>query len=711
MTHTRTLLLLVILLATCMVPPMSAQSAPQLFQQALSKEQAEGKLQDAIQLYRRIVADPAADRALKARALLQIGRCHEKLGNEGARKAYDDLVRQYPDQADAVTEARRRLVAMSSPAGPSSAATADPVARKLSLPRGAPSPDGQYFAYDQGGDLTIRNVRTGQTRKITKGTPGEEDLEGEFVWTRDSRRIVYNWFYYKREQYDLRIVNVDGSDMKVLVSGAREYLEPLDCSPAGTHAVISFTTAEDGPMQLGVVPLTGGSLRTLKTFPAPGNSQRNAWQDGWPDKAAFSPDGSYIVYSQAARPAGRKSDIFKLPVDGGAESVMVQHAADEHLIGWAPDGRSILFTSDRSGTVDIWLAEVTDGRIQGLPIRIRKDVGPLQSLGLTNAGSLYYQLALTPGATGTEVFLATIDPATGQASSPARPVSQTNHGNNGVPRWSPDGKRLAYKTRSNPNRPPDMITIVSLETGDQAYIRPENFTIWEHMAWLDDGSFVVEGAGPGTGERATAPKGVFRIDAKTGAVTRLVARPLDKPITEARPVDGGRSIVFVSSERALVVADVGTGAERTIFEAGEGLRLGSPAVSPDGKHVAFRLMPRAAGLAAPGQRSFMVIPLAGGTARELTTHQDNQSRWGLIAWSPDGQHVYFVDATGENRELELWRIPAAGGKRHKVGLSMAGNMAALSIHPDGRRIAFHGPYLEPGTWVLENFLPVQRPGR
>lgn len=120
-------------------------------------------------------------------------------------------------------------------------------------------------------------------------------------------------------------------------------------------------------------------------------------------------------------------------------------------------------------------------------------------------------------------------------------------------------------------------------------------------------------------------------------------------------------------------------------------------------------MPHANGLAAPGKRSFVVMPVGGGTARELTTHQDYQSRSGQIAWSPDGQHVYFVDATGADRELELWRIPAGRGKRQLVGFSITGNMAALSVHSDGRRNAFHGPYLKPGTWVLENFLPSSEP--
>ncbi|MFH1763420.1 MAG: hypothetical protein ABIF09_04420, partial [Gemmatimonadota bacterium] len=67
-------------LTLLMNAPGMAQTGHDLFQQALVKEQADGDLRAAIALYQRIVQEFAADRALAARALVQMGQCHERLG-------------------------------------------------------------------------------------------------------------------------------------------------------------------------------------------------------------------------------------------------------------------------------------------------------------------------------------------------------------------------------------------------------------------------------------------------------------------------------------------------------------------------------------------------------------------------------------------------------------------------------------------------------
>lgn len=46
-----------------------------LFQKALSKERAEGQLDEAIALYERVVKEFATDRPLVTKALMQLGAC------------------------------------------------------------------------------------------------------------------------------------------------------------------------------------------------------------------------------------------------------------------------------------------------------------------------------------------------------------------------------------------------------------------------------------------------------------------------------------------------------------------------------------------------------------------------------------------------------------------------------------------------------------
>ena len=52
------------------------------------------------------------ERSLAARALVYLGTCYERLGNQRARQAYRRVLDQFSDQRAAVTEARARLVAL-----------------------------------------------------------------------------------------------------------------------------------------------------------------------------------------------------------------------------------------------------------------------------------------------------------------------------------------------------------------------------------------------------------------------------------------------------------------------------------------------------------------------------------------------------------------------------------------------------------------------
>lgn len=76
---------------------------------------------------------------------------------------------------------------------------------------------------------------------------------------------------------------------------------------------------------------------------------------------------------------------------------------------------------------------------------------------------------------------------------------------------------------------------------------------------------------------------------------------------------------------------------------------------------------------------------------------------GAFAWSPDGKYVYFTRRS-PNSDTELMRIPASGGAIEPVGLRMS-MIRNLTIHPDGKHIAFEGGESNNvELWALEGFL-------
>src|SRR5579862_2358109 len=82
-----------------------------------------------------------------------------------------------------------------------------------------------------------------------------------------------------------------------------------------------------------------------------------------------------------------------------------------------------------------------------------------------------------------------------------------------------------------------------------------------------------------------------------------------------------------------------------------------PSWSPDGKWITYvtKLDPK---LFQYGTRHVAISPAAGGQAKVLTQSFDRMSRW--PRFSPDGQFIYFI--ADDDGMVNLCRVPAAGGE-------------------------------------------------
>src|SRR5579863_2316151 len=106
------LIYLLLALASLMaVRPAFAQTAPVgagvLLEDGIEKEDVDGELKSAMDIYQKIAADTSAPRDVRAKALLRLAGCDEKLGKQ-AKQVYEQIVHDYADQP-AATQARKRL--------------------------------------------------------------------------------------------------------------------------------------------------------------------------------------------------------------------------------------------------------------------------------------------------------------------------------------------------------------------------------------------------------------------------------------------------------------------------------------------------------------------------------------------------------------------------------------------------------------------------
>ncbi len=177
-------------------PALKGNQADVALRAAMDKEMVDGDLQAAIGMYKKIVANPGGNRAVAAKALLQMGQCYEKLGQADARSTYERLLRDYPDQSDQVLAARARLAALGGAS--SRAAGGDMAVRRLLSgasvdASGEPSPDGRFLSIsDSSVYPAIRDLETGQIHRFTRKDNWSTAMQilGS-TWSPDGKNIAF----------------------------------------------------------------------------------------------------------------------------------------------------------------------------------------------------------------------------------------------------------------------------------------------------------------------------------------------------------------------------------------------------------------------------------------------------------------------------------------------------------------------------------------
>ena len=108
-------------------------------------------------------------------------------------------------------------------------------------------------------------------------------------------------------------------------------------------------------------------------------------------------------------------------------------------------------------------------------------------------------------------------------------------------------------------------------------------------------------------------------------------------------------------------------------------RVSDPAVSPDGKWVAFSLRDTDFD-ANKGRYDVWLAAIDGSRVTRMTSHPDNDQ---APAWSPDGKWIYFVST--RSGSAQVWRIGAAGGEAEQV-TKLPLDINGFKLFPDGRRL-------------------------
>ena len=280
----------------------------------------------------------------------------------------------------------------------------------------------------------------------------------------------------------------------------------------------------------------------------------------------IQPCGRTVVYrviEADCKEDGYQSSLWGISTEGGEPRRLTWVGKANMSARWSPDGKSIAFISDRSGTPQVWVMPFEDGgdsyqvtrNLEGVgtPPVWRPDGKALAVLALGAAkpgdpvpktpeikavSDIWYKMdgAGVFGPAKQHVYV---------VSLPGGEATQVTEGafHHGLPSWSPDGSRLALTSSRRPDA--DVSTLAGLYILDPATrehrLVLDGFTGFSLPApvWSPDGKrvLVMSGREP-VFRHHTA--GIWSVDVSTAACVNLMAG-LDRP---PMPVDGGDIVTF-----------------------------------------------------------------------------------------------------------------------------------------------------------------------
>jgi len=181
---------------------------------------------------------------------------------------------------------------------------------------------------------------------------------GSIAWSADGARIYYTKIeLWKNTNYYADLYAFDLQKKREL--RLTEDLRARDPFPSADGKQLLFVANKLGRTRLGTISLTG---------PLPARDKDVAWLTDWSDlqyeTPRSSPDGREIVVS-VRQPDGFK-DIWILDQSGRKTGELMHDRALDGNAVWSADGRTILFTSDRSGIFNIYAFDRKTGTVSQL---------------------------------------------------------------------------------------------------------------------------------------------------------------------------------------------------------------------------------------------------------------------------------------------------------------------------------------------------------
>jgi Tol biopolymer transport system component len=425
--------------------------------------------------------------------------------------------------------------------------------------------------------------------------------------------------------------------------------DELAASPSGISQALNVSAARRlwkpalwlalAVMVAGIAWVMVGRLFNPSTPVREARSTRLTDRAGLEEFPALSPDGRTVAFTAGV--AGNRQ-LFVQLITGGAPLQLTHDAADHELARWFPDSGSIVYftpgaAGESQGTV--WQIAALGGQ----PLRIANSLGGAD-ISRVDGRLVFFRLADK----GIELVTTPRDGSSASVVSTFPAVTYYLY-----PRWSPDGKWIAFQRGDSIRF--DVFVVPS--AGGEARQLTRDNNMMSGFAWLPDSSGLIYSSSRGSTMPYLPTQSLWQIGL-SGGMPRLVASSESSYVNPDLGPNGtivvGRMRLQTDIWKFPVDGSPADNVRRGVRLTRQTGQILTPTAGPGDREVAY-LSDRG------GHANVWVLDTTTGESRQITHEPDPDVSLGVPVWSPDGSAIAFLSTRGNpGLTFGIWLVNPDG---------------------------------------------------
>ena len=422
------------------------------------------------------------------------------------------------------------------------------------------APDGKRIAFDASWAgprrLWVSDARGRNPKQVTSDL-SEAVGHVRPRWSPDTGRLVFQ--NVERTKFDIRVVDLASGKLTWVTNDQTQDICPVWSS---SGRFVYFSSYRSGGLNIWRVAVGAdgeprGPLRQLTT---------GAGQDV---ELAMTRDGRRLAFSILKQNA----NLWQLPVSpvtglaAGPPGKVIASSREDSRGAWSPDGRAIVFNSDRTGDMNIWIHQLGDGSSRPLTHGPGGDFQPR----LSPDGRLVAFFSTRAGTV--DVWVVEVEKGRARRLTEGAAVNVN-------PVFSPDGGHIAYMS----DRSGRLEVWTMNSDGSSPRALTQVGVMGHFLAWTPDAQSVLFRSPSGR-------MGVWRVSRDGGDPVEL---PRIEGGSHMSLSPEGDRLMDVVAHKTLWVSPLTSGSPEKVFEFEDSdVRIDYPFWSPDGHAVLFdRFQPR-----------------------------------------------------------------------------------------------------------------------